>query len=187
MALLRAVGPSGEVISYEIRPEFAEMARANVRQFFGEAPNWTVKLAEVGDGIDERDLDRMVMDLAEPWKFLPAAHGALRPGAVLIVYVPTVLQVKQFVDQARTAGFGAVHVTETLLRPWHVRGLSIRPTHRMVAHTGFVITCRRLASAPPSRRASETVIGSAGEPAPDGDSGYLNAHVDDEDVDDVET
>jgi tRNA (adenine57-N1/adenine58-N1)-methyltransferase len=187
MALLRAVGPSGEVISYEIRPEFAEMARANVRQFFGEAPNWTVKLADVGDGIDERDLDRMVMDLAEPWKFLPAAHGALRPGAVLIVYVPTVLQVKQFVDQARTAGFGAVHVTETLLRPWHVRGLSIRPTHRMVAHTGFVITCRRLASAPPSRRASETVIGSAGEPAPDGDSGYLNAHVDDEDVDDVET
>jgi len=151
MALLRAVGPTGEVISYEIRPDFAEMAQANVRQFLGEAPNWTVKLADARDGITERDADRMVIDLAEPWTLLPAAKQALRPGAVLIVYVPTVLQVKQFVDQARLSGFGTVQVTETLLRPWHVRGLSIRPEHRMVAHTGFVITCRRLVETP-SRR-----------------------------------
>jgi len=151
MALLRAVGPSGRVISYEIRQDFADMARANVQQFFGEAPNWTVKLADARDGIAERDVDRMVMDLAEPWSLLAAAHTALRPGAVLIAYVPTVLQVKQFVDQARTSGFGDVQVTETLLRQWHVRGLSIRPEHRMVAHTGFVITCRRLVGATVSR------------------------------------
>ena len=148
MALLRAVGPSGEVISYEIRPDFAEMAQANVRQFLGAAPNWTVKLADARSGITERGADRMVIDLAEPWTLLPAAQQALRAGAVLIVYVPTVLQVKQFVDQARLSGFGAVQVTETLLRPWHVRGLSIRPEHRMVAHTGFVITCRRLVETP---------------------------------------
>jgi tRNA (adenine57-N1/adenine58-N1)-methyltransferase len=144
IAMLRAVGPHGAVISYEIRPEFAEMARANVRQFFGDAPNWTVTLADVRDGIAERDLDRMVFDLAEPWTVLGYAHAALRPGGVLTAYVPTVLQVKQFVDRARVSGFGAVAVTETLLRGWHVGGLSIRPEHRMVAHTGFVITCRRL-------------------------------------------
>lgn len=161
MALLRAVGPSGRVISYEIRQDFADMARANVQQFFGEAPNWTVKLADARDGIAERDVDRMVMDLAEPWSLLAAAHTALRPGAVLIAYVPTVLQVKQFVDQARTSGFGDVQVTETLLRQWHVRGLSIRPEHRMVAHTGFVITCRRLVGATVSRatEASDVPVG----------------------------
>ena len=147
MALLRAVGPHGQVISYEIRPDFADMARANVAQYFGPAPHWTVKLADAREGIAERDVDRMVIDLAEPWTLLSEARAALRPGGVLIVYVPTVLQVKQFVDAARTVGFGAVQISETLLRPWHVRGLSIRPEHRMVAHTGFVITCRRLVSA----------------------------------------
>lgn len=185
MALLRAVGPAGEVISYEIREDFADMARANVRQFFGEAPNWTIKLADASQGVEERDLDRMVMDLAEPWTLLPIAHRALRPGAVLIVYVPTVLQVKQFVDQARVSGFADVQVTETLLRPWHVRGLSIRPTHRMVAHTGFVITCRRLAGEPMRRQASAPVSRCAGEPllpgerdAPSGD----DATADDDDL-----
>src|SRR5262249_24731062 len=137
MALLRAVGPTGAVISYEIRPEFADMARANVEQFLGPAPRWTLKVADVHDGIEERDLDRMVVDLAEPWRVLPAAAAALRPGGVLIVWVPTVLQVKQFVDEARRGGFGAVQVMETLQRFWYVRGLSIRPDHRMVAHTGF--------------------------------------------------
>ena len=161
IALLRAVGPSGQVISYEIREDFAAMARTNVQQFFGTAPNWTVKLADVRDGIAERDLDRMVIDLAEPWTLLPVAHPALRPGAVLVVYVPTVLQVKQFVDAARGYGFGAVQISETLLRPWHVRGLSIRPEHRMVAHTGFVITCRRLAGAPVRARAETPSSGDA--------------------------
>jgi tRNA (adenine57-N1/adenine58-N1)-methyltransferase len=155
MALLRAVGPNGRVISYEIRQDFADMARANVQQFHGDAPNWTVKVADAREGVEERDLDRMVMDLAEPWTLLAVAHQALRPGAVLTVYVPTVLQVKQFVDQARTSGFGAVQVSETLLRHWHVSGLSIRPEHRMVAHTGFVITCRRLVGAP-ARECHET-------------------------------
>ena len=147
MALLRVLGPFGRLTSYEIRPDFADMARANVRQFFGDAPQWTIRLADAREGVEERGVDRMVMDLAEPWTLLPAAHGALRPGGVLIAYVPTVLQVKQFVDHARAAGFGAVQVIETLLREWHVSGLSIRPEHRMVAHTGFVIACRRLAGA----------------------------------------
>jgi tRNA (adenine57-N1/adenine58-N1)-methyltransferase len=145
MALLRAVGATGEVVSYEARSDFFEMARANVGQFFGAAPNWKLKLADATAGIEERDMDRMVIDLAEPWVLLDQAAAALRPGGVLIVYVPTVLQLKQFVDQARTRWFGAVQAMETLFRSWYVRGLSVRPQHRMVAHTGFVITARRLA------------------------------------------
>ena len=147
MALLQATGPTGQVISYEAREDFFEMARSNVEQFYGEAPNWVLKLADATQGIEERDLDRMVIDIAEPWSLLPAAALALRPGGVLIVYVPTVLQVKQFVDQARTTGFAAVQSMETLIRFWHVKGLSIRPHHRMIGHTGFIITCRRLAEA----------------------------------------
>lgn len=144
MALLRAVGPSGSVTSYEIRPEFIDMARGNVAQFHGEAPHWTVVHADVRAGIAERGLDRIVLDLPEPWTVLPAAAAALRPGGVLVVYLPTVLQVKQLADQAPAAGFAHVELMETLLRPWYSRGLSIRPEHRMVAHTGFVIVCRRV-------------------------------------------
>jgi tRNA (adenine57-N1/adenine58-N1)-methyltransferase len=169
MALLRAVGPAGQVISYEIRPDFADMARANVAQYFGPAPHWTLKLADAREGIAERDVDRMVIDLAEPWTLLAEARAALRPGAVLLAYVPTVLQVKQFVDAARVVGFGAVQISETLLRPWHVRGLSIRPEHRMVAHTGFVITSRRLVSAAarPDDHAAADETAEPGEPPAD--------------------
>jgi tRNA (adenine57-N1/adenine58-N1)-methyltransferase len=168
MALLRALGPDGRLTSYEIRADFADMARANVQQFFGAAPQWTIRLADAREGIEERDLDRMVIDLAEPWTLLPAARRALRPGGVLVAYLPTVLQVKQFVDQARVAGFAAVQVIETLLRGWHVSGLSIRPEHRMVAHTGFVVTCRRLAAAPPDRPADAPVADGRDAPPDEG-------------------
>jgi tRNA (adenine57-N1/adenine58-N1)-methyltransferase len=145
MALLRAVGPAGQVTSYERRADFAEMARRNVRQFHGEAPNWILRVADAAEGIEEREVDRMVIDIAEPWTVLDSAAVALRPGAVLLAYVPTALQVKQFVDEARRGRFACAQVIETLLRFWHVQGLSIRPEHRMVAHTGFIIACRRLA------------------------------------------
>ena len=145
MALLRAVGAGGTVTSCEIRPEFIDMARANVAQFYGAAPNWTVVECDARAGLPRRDLDRIVLDLPEPWAVLDAAAAALRPGGVLVVYLPTVLQVKQVTDQAPAAGFAAVQVMESLLRPWYARGLSIRPEHRMVAHTGFVIVCRRRA------------------------------------------
>jgi tRNA (adenine57-N1/adenine58-N1)-methyltransferase len=144
LALLRAVGPGGAVISYEIRAEFIDMARANVHQSHGDAPQWTVVHADVRAGIAARDLDRVVLDLVDPWAALPAVAAALRPGGVLIVYVPTVLQVKQVVDAAPAHGFGALQIHETLMRPWHCEGLSLRPEHRMVAHTGFIISGRRL-------------------------------------------
>lgn len=144
MALLRAVGPTGHVTSYEARQDFFDMAQANVREFLGPTPNWTLKLANAFDGIAERDIDRMIIDIAEPWTLLEVVAPVLRPGAVLTIYVPTVLQVKQFVDQARAKGFGALQSMETLVRFWHVKGLSIRPEHRMIGHTGFIVTARRL-------------------------------------------
>jgi tRNA (adenine57-N1/adenine58-N1)-methyltransferase len=146
LALLRAVGPTGRVVSYELRDDFAAMARDNIARFHGDAPNWTLHVGDALAGIAERDVDRLVVDLAEPWHVLDAAAPALRPGAVVTAFVPTALQVKQTVDGFRAHGaFGAVETLETLVRFWHVRERSVRPEHRMVAHTGFLVFARRLA------------------------------------------
>lgn len=146
LALLRAVGPTGQVVSYELREDFAVIARDNVARFHGPAPNWTLRVQDVADGIVEREADRMVVDLAEPWRLLDHAAEALRAGAVLSAFVPTALQVKQHVDALiDDRRFGAVETFETLQRFWHVGPRSLRPEHRMVAHTGFLIVARRLA------------------------------------------
>jgi tRNA (adenine57-N1/adenine58-N1)-methyltransferase catalytic subunit len=146
MALLRAVGPSGRVVSYDCRADHIEMAKKNVARFFGEAPQWTVKLGDVYESIDEKTVDRVIFDLPEPWRALEGAAAALVAGGVLVAYVPTVLQVKALVDALHThSAFGATETFETLQRFWHVREISIRPEHRMVAHTGFVTVARRLA------------------------------------------
>jgi tRNA (adenine57-N1/adenine58-N1)-methyltransferase len=148
LALLRAVGPTGRLVSYELREDFATVARDNVARFHGPSPNWVLHVADAFEGILEHDVDRMVVDLAEPWRLLDRAAVALRPGAVLTAFVPTALQVKSHVD-ALTADtrFGAVEAFETLLRFWHVGARSLRPEHRMVAHTGFLMIARRLADA----------------------------------------
>jgi tRNA (adenine57-N1/adenine58-N1)-methyltransferase len=146
LALLRAVGPTGRLISYEARDDFAATARDNIARFHGAAPNWTLRVADAFAGIEERDVDRFVIDLAEPWRLLDAVAGALRAGGVVTGFLPTALQVKQFVDGLRAHGaFAAVETLETLMRGWYVRDRSIRPEHRMVAHTGFLVFARRLA------------------------------------------
>lgn len=152
MALLRAVGTHGRVISYELRGEFAEMAEQNVRRFHGEAPNWTVRVGDALAGFVETGVDRLLTDLAEPWHLLDAAARALRFGGILVAYVPTVLQVKQQVDSLREhGGFARVEVMETWVRFWHVQRRSVRPEHRMVGHTGFIIVAHRV----PGRAAGE--------------------------------
>ena len=145
LALLRAVGPTGRLTSYEARDDFATLARENVARYHGPAPNWTLRVADAFAGLDERDVDRIIIDLAEPWRLLDAVAGTLRPGGVVTAFLPTVLQVKQLVDALRAARFGAVEALETLARFWHIRDRSIRPVHRMVAHTGFLVFARRLA------------------------------------------
>lgn len=146
IALLRAVGPTGRLASYEVREDFATMARDNVARFHGPAPNWTLHVTDALAGLAERDVDRLVVDLAEPWHLFVAAAPVLRPGAVVTAFVPTALQVKQTVDGLRAhGGFAAIETLETLVRFWHVRDRSVRPEHRMVAHTGFLVFARRLA------------------------------------------
>ncbi len=146
LALLRAVGPTGALASYELREDFAARARDNVERFHGPAPNWQLRVGDAFAGLAERDVDRIVVDLAEPWRLLDRIAEALRPGGVVTGFVPTALQVKSFVDGLRAhGGFAAVEMLETLTRFWHVRDRSLRPEHRMVAHTGFLVFARRLA------------------------------------------
>ncbi len=146
MALLRAIGPTGTLTTYELREEFATMARDNVARFHGPAPQWTLKIRDAYEGFDETEIDRMVVDLSEPWRVVPHAARALRAGGVFVGFTPTVLQLKQLVDELRAGPFAAVEILESLQRGWHVKDRSVRPEHRMVAHSGFLIFARRLAA-----------------------------------------
>jgi tRNA (adenine57-N1/adenine58-N1)-methyltransferase len=146
-SLLRAVGSEGRLISYERREEFAEVARSNVAAFHGDVPgNWSLRLGDVAEHPAEEVVDRVVLDMLEPWAVLPAVAAALRPGGVLIGYVATTTQLSTYVEALREQGvWTEPHAWETLLRPWHAVGLAVRPEHRMVAHTAFLVTARRLA------------------------------------------
>jgi len=146
IALLRAVGPGGRVISYELREDFAARARRNIADFFGEAPQWELKLRDLYDGFDETGVDRVFIDLPEPGRALEVVARALRPGGVFIAYVPTALQLKDTVESLQQRrDFAEIECFETLLRNWQVKGMSVRPVHRMVAHSAFIIVARRLA------------------------------------------
>jgi tRNA (adenine57-N1/adenine58-N1)-methyltransferase len=144
MTLLRAVGPTGQVIGYEIRDDFADRARRNVEAYLGEDLPLTIDTRDVYAGIDETDLDRIVLDLPEPWQVVGHAEQALRPGGILVSYLPTILQVSQLRDTLATSTFGMAQTLEVLQRGWNVDGQSVRPDHRMVAHTGFLTVARKL-------------------------------------------
>jgi tRNA (adenine57-N1/adenine58-N1)-methyltransferase len=147
IALARAVGPAGHVYSYEVREDFLEAARESVVDVLGSLPdNLTLKQGDVYEAVDETDLDRALLDLPEPWQAVPALRAAVRPGGVLFAHCPNVSQVQRFLDALREAGgFGLFETIEVLQRGWTVRGRSLRPSHRMVAHTGFLTFARRLA------------------------------------------
>ena len=149
MALLRAVGPSGTVYSYEIREDFARCAAQNVERYLGPQDRVVMRAQDVYDGIPDRPLDRIVLDVPEPWRVVGHAAESLRPGGILLAYLPTVPQTVQLVETLRRSGaFGLIETTETLLRPWNIEGQSVRPAHRMVAHTAFITTARRVVGAP---------------------------------------
>jgi tRNA (adenine57-N1/adenine58-N1)-methyltransferase len=147
LALLRAVGDRGVVISYEQREEFLEAARLAIVETLGEMPpNLALRLGDVYLGVGEHDLDRVLLDLPEPWQAVPVVKAALRPGGIVFAHCPNVSQVQRFFDCLREVrGFGMLEVFEVLQRAWTVRGRSLRPSHRMVAHTGFLCFARRLA------------------------------------------
>ena len=147
LAALRAVGPTGAVVSYEIREEFLEAAKRAIVDTLGALPaNLTLKLGDVYVGVEEAEMDRVLLDLAEPWQAVPHVKPALRPGGILFAHCPNVSQVQRFFDCLREVrGFGMLEAFELLQRGWTVRGRSMRPSHRMVAHTGFLCFARRLA------------------------------------------
>jgi tRNA (adenine57-N1/adenine58-N1)-methyltransferase len=146
LALLRTVGPEGRVITYEQREEFARRALANIHMRCGEVTNLTVRLRPVEDGVaDEDPVDRVVLDLPEPWKLAPAMAGVLRPGGIFVSYVPTIIQSQQTAEAlGRDRHWALVETFETLFRPWNIEKQSVRPFHRMVAHTGFITVARRV-------------------------------------------
>jgi tRNA (adenine57-N1/adenine58-N1)-methyltransferase len=154
--LLRAVGPSGLVSSYERRDDFADVARRNITEIFGAPhPAWRLTVGDLADSLDDSDVDRAILDMLAPWECVDVVAEALVPGGVLCGYVATTTQLGRLVETLRThGGFTEPQAWESLVRPWHVEGLAIRPDHRMVGHTGFLVTARRMAPGhrPPLRK-----------------------------------
>lgn len=180
MSLLTTVGTGGRLISIERRADFAEIARANVRAWFGaDHPAWEVHVGDLADVLptvaDEAGVDRVVLDMLAPWENIDAVTRALAPGGVVLAYVATTTQLSRFVEDLRDSGsFTEPQAWESLVRTWHVEGLAVRPDHRMVGHTGFLVTARRLAPgtvppqrtrrpAPGARAADEGAVPPAGE------------------------
>jgi tRNA (adenine57-N1/adenine58-N1)-methyltransferase catalytic subunit len=149
--LLRAIGSTGTLLSFERREEFAAVAMANVASFLGVDPtNWKVAIgdlaAELPNQVKAGTVDRIVLDMLAPWDCVEAVAGALKPGGVLVCYLATVTQLSRISEAIGRSGlFTAPESTETLIRGWHVEGLAVRPDHRMIGHTGFLLSARRLA------------------------------------------
>ncbi len=149
--LLRAIGAEGHLHSFERRAEFAEVATGNVATFLGGVPeNWTVRVGDLQealpDAVEAGSVDRVVLDMLAPWECLDVVADALTPGGVLICYIATVTQLSRVAEAIRDTGaFTDPEPSETLVRTWHVEGLAVRPDHRMIGHTGFLLVARRLA------------------------------------------
>jgi tRNA (adenine57-N1/adenine58-N1)-methyltransferase catalytic subunit len=159
-SLLRAVGAHGTLHSWEMRPDFAEIAARNVRAFFGtEHPAWTLRVGDVAE-CTETGYDRIILDMLAPWELIGLLERALVPGGVFVGYVATTPQLSELVETLREhGGFTEPRAWETLVRDWHAEGLAVRPDHRMIAHTAFLITSRKLAPgvvAPARRRKPST-------------------------------
>lgn len=166
LSLLRAVGSTGRLLSFERRDDFAEVAQANVETFFGERPDsWRVVVGDLVAAlpaeVEPGTVDRVVLDMLAPWECIEAVAEALTPGGVVLCYIATATQLSRVAEFIRGTGlFTDPEASETMVRGWHVEGLAVRPDHRMVAHTGFLLTARRLApgAVAPSvkRRASKS-------------------------------
>jgi tRNA (adenine57-N1/adenine58-N1)-methyltransferase len=158
--LLRAIGPDGRLGSYELREEFAQKAAANVDQMFGAADNWTLTVGDVRDVITEDEIDRLILDMVDPWTCVDLARERLVPGGIVCAYVATTTQLSRFVETVRATGqFTEPVAWETLVREWHLEGLAVRPEHRMNGHTAFLVTARTMA---PGQRS----LGTSRRPAP---------------------
>ena len=176
--LLRAIGDQGMLHSYERREDFAEIAPQNVERYFGGPhPAWQLTVGDLQDNLSDTDVDRVILDMLAPWECLEAVSKALVPGGILCCYVATTTQLARTVESIREIGcFNEPSAWESMIRNWHVEGLAVRPDHRMIGHTGFLLTARRLADGvePPMRR-RRPAKGAYGEdytgPSADGGAG----------------
>lgn len=173
MSLLRAVGEDGRLHSFERRAEFADIARANARAFFGaDHPAWTITVGDLVEALPREvahgSIDRVVLDMLAPWECLGPVADALVPGGVLICYVATATQLSRVAEAVRDhGGFTEPAAWESLVRGWHLEGLAVRPQHRMHGHTGFLMTTRRLApGVTPPQRKRRPAKGAYGEEEP---------------------
>ena len=156
-ALLRAVGNEGRVITYEIDEGVLPKAIRNIDRVIADASNLEIKIGNIYDGIEERDVDRVVLDVPEPWQAVGPIGDALIMGGVMLSFLPTILQVHQLVGALERDGrFQMIESMETLLRTWHVTERSVRPDHRMVAHSGFLTTAVRCLPRPGRRTEEES-------------------------------
>jgi tRNA (adenine57-N1/adenine58-N1)-methyltransferase catalytic subunit len=151
MYLLRAIGSEGQLHSFERRSEFAEIAKGNVKSQSGSIPkNWKVHIGDLQQQLPKKlknqSVDRVVLDMLAPWETIEQCADALKPGGLIVVYVATVTQLSRFAEDIRATGlFTEPEANESLVRPWHLQGLAVRPEHRMIAHTGFLLSARKLA------------------------------------------
>jgi tRNA (adenine57-N1/adenine58-N1)-methyltransferase len=151
MYLLRAIGPEGKLDSFERRQEFADIARANVATNLGVVPDtWDIHIGDLQDQLplkkEAASVDRIVLDMLAPWECIEQCATALVPGGLIIGYVATVTQLSRFTEGLRDSGhFNEPEAWESMVRGWHLQGLAVRPEHRMIGHTGFLVTARRLA------------------------------------------
>jgi len=170
-SLLRSVGPSGSVLSYEIRDDHADYARRNVETFFAGAPeNWELRVGDLADHDPADQADRMILDMVAPWEPLETVRRTLKPGGVVVVYVATVTQLSRIIEALRDQEcWTEPRAWESMVREWSAVGLAVRPEHRMQGHTAFLITARRLADGQttlrPHRRPTGRTKPSGGEDA----------------------
>jgi tRNA (adenine57-N1/adenine58-N1)-methyltransferase len=147
LSLLRAVGPSGSLDSFERRDDFADIARSNVENYFGSLPeHWSLTVGSVQEIDSKKIYDRVILDMLAPWECVEMAAKVLRPGGVFLAYVATTTQLSATAEALKSDGhFTEPESSETIVRGWHHEGLAVRPQQRMIGHTGFLIQSRRMA------------------------------------------
>ena len=147
ISLLRAIGENGFLHSVEIRDDFAKISEKNVSSYFGEKPaNWKLSVGALQEQQLENNYDRIVLDMLAPWECMDVASNALVPGGVFLSYVATTTQLSRIAEAIKESGnFTEPESSETIVRGWHHEGLAVRPQHRMIGHTGFLVFARRMA------------------------------------------
>ena len=147
ISILRAIGENGFLHSVEIRDDFAKISEKNVSSYFGKKPaNWELSIGALQEQQLENNYDRIVLDMLEPWECMDVASNALVPGGVFMSYVATTTQLSRIAEAIKDSGnFTEPESSETIVRGWHHEGLAVRPQHRMIGHTGFLVFARRMA------------------------------------------